>query len=33
MSITLKNFCNKKDIDIRYVIPYIHKKNIITEQY
>lgn len=31
ISITLKNFCNKKNIIIGYIIPYINKKNRITE--
>lgn len=28
----LKSICNKKNIIIKYVAPYIHKKNGLVEQ-
>lgn len=33
MSKALKEFCNKKGIDIKYLTLYMYEKNGITEQY
>ena len=33
ISLVLKNFCNEKEIDIKYITPYMFKENSIVKQF